>query len=211
MDHYTVVAGIDFSDLGDLALERAFEQANHKEGSEVHVINVAHGYGPLVSMELSGGAETFSIDDAASTMRAHVESRVRAFEEKLGPLEVGRIVTHLRVGSPSHEIAQLASDLEAQVVVVGTHGRRGVSRILLGSIAEGVVRFSPCTVMVVRPIVEGEDIPKIEPPCPQCVKVRKESGGKELWCKRHSEHHARGHTYHYADRSWSSSRHSVMP
>jgi nucleotide-binding universal stress UspA family protein len=60
-------------------------------------------------------------------------------------------VCHIRLDAASEEISQLAADLEADLVVVGTHGRRGLGRFLLGSVAEGVVRAAPCPVFVVRP------------------------------------------------------------
>jgi hypothetical protein len=107
----------------------------------------------------------------------------------------------LRLESPAHEIAQLASDLEADLVVVGTHGRRGASRLLLGSVAEGVVRLAPCAVLVVRPKAPPDvEAPKIEPPCPRCLEARRASGGKELWCEQHQQRHGRRHTYHSVDR-----------
>ncbi|MEZ4375143.1 MAG: universal stress protein [Polyangiaceae bacterium] len=209
--HYTVVVGADYSKLGDLALERAFQLVQDRPDAEIHVVNVAHGYGPMVSVELGEGTETFSLDEAAAALKKHVEARIDAWEADHGMLELSHLVTHLRVGSPAHEIAQLATDLEAEEVVVGTHGRRGVSRLLLGSVAEGVVRLAPCSVSVVRPKSAPTE-PKIEPACPECVKVRQASGGKELWCAQHLEHHARRHTYHYSSRQWGgASRHSEIP
>jgi len=97
-------------------------------------------------------------------------------------------------------VAQLASDLEAELVVVGTHGRRGLRRLLLGSVAEGVVRLSPCPVLVVRPRELAPEVPKIEPPCPRCLEARRASGGAELWCEQHREKHGQRHTYHREDR-----------
>ena len=55
-----------------------------------------------------------------------------------------------RVGDPSRVIVQAAEGLGADVVVMATHGRRGISRVLMGSVAERVVRDSPCPVLTVR-------------------------------------------------------------
>ncbi len=55
-----------------------------------------------------------------------------------------------RVGDPSRVIVQAAEGLGADVIVMATHGRRGLSRVLLGSVAERVVRDSPCPVLTVR-------------------------------------------------------------
>ena len=56
----------------------------------------------------------------------------------------------LRVGEPSKEIIAAAREWSADLIVVGTHGRTGLTRVVLGSIAESVVRHAPCPVVVVR-------------------------------------------------------------
>jgi hypothetical protein len=91
-------------------------------------------------------------------------------------------------------------DVEADLVVVGTHGRRGLTRLMLGSVAEGTVRLAPCPVLVVRPKAVPAAVPTIQPPCPRCVEARTASGGKQFWCEQHSERHGQRHTYHQGDR-----------
>ena len=54
------------------------------------------------------------------------------------------------MGSPGAEIVKAAKEWEADLVVVGSHGRRGVTRALVGSVAEAVMREAPCPVLVVR-------------------------------------------------------------
>jgi nucleotide-binding universal stress UspA family protein len=56
----------------------------------------------------------------------------------------------VRHGSPSVEIVELASEEHADVVMMGTHGRGGMSRLLLGSVADRVIRTAPCPVLTVR-------------------------------------------------------------
>jgi nucleotide-binding universal stress UspA family protein len=56
----------------------------------------------------------------------------------------------MRRGSPSTEIVALASEEHADLLVIGTHGRGGVSRALLGSVADRVIRTAPCPVLTVR-------------------------------------------------------------
>lgn len=199
---YLIVVGIDFSPTGNAALERAFELASAEESGEVHVIYVARGYGPLVHLDTGAEIVTATMDEASQKLKSYVEEKLAKFVEKRTAQELGtftRAVTHIRLDAPSEEIAQLASDLEASLVVVGTHGRRGVRRLLLGSVAEGVVRLSPCATLVVRPPESGR-VPQIEPPCPECVRVRAETKGEDLWCPRHHEHHGRRHVYHYVGR-----------
>jgi|SRR5688572_7157928 len=56
----------------------------------------------------------------------------------------------LRTGVPHEEIVALATDELADLLVIGTHGRGGLSRVLLGSVADRVVRLAPCPVLTVR-------------------------------------------------------------
>jgi nucleotide-binding universal stress UspA family protein len=199
---YVIVAGIDFSAIGDAALNRAFELASNEENGEVHVVYVARAYGPLVHLDTGTDIATMSMDEASNRLKGYVEERLAKFvtaRSKKGQGTFSRAVTHIRLDAPAEEIAQLASDLEAQLVVIGTHGRRGVRRLLLGSVAEGTVRLAPCPVLVVRPTERGE-VPEIEPPCPACVDVRAQTNGEELWCPRHKEHHGRRHVYHSVGR-----------
>jgi nucleotide-binding universal stress UspA family protein len=54
------------------------------------------------------------------------------------------------VGSPAEEIVRCANDLKADMIVMGTHGRTGVVRILLGSVAEAILRHATCPVLTVK-------------------------------------------------------------
>lgn len=106
----------------------------------------------------------------------------------------GKASGHIAVGSSTWRmIVQIASDLEADLVVVGTHGRTGVARFAIGSVAEQVVRHAGCPVLVVRPKDQHPNAEVlIEPPCADCVLARKETGRRTLWCTRHSTHHPHG-------------------
>lgn len=57
----------------------------------------------------------------------------------------------VRIGSPAGEIVAAAGDLHADLVCIATHGRDGLARVILGSVAEQVVRHAPCPVLTVRP------------------------------------------------------------
>lgn len=63
-------------------------------------------------------------------------------------LEVEAIVIN---GVPFHEITKVAKEISADLIVMGTHGRTGLSHVMLGSVAEKVVRKAPCPVLTVRP------------------------------------------------------------
>ena len=62
------------------------------------------------------------------------------------------------IGDPGSELARLAGELHAEIVIIPSHGRRGVNRWLLGSVAERVARQSPCAVLILRDIpLDAED------------------------------------------------------
>jgi nucleotide-binding universal stress UspA family protein len=61
------------------------------------------------------------------------------------------VVRHVRNGHPFLEIVRYAKEAEIDMIVVGTHGRTGLVHVLLGSVAEKVVRKAPCPVLTVRP------------------------------------------------------------
>jgi nucleotide-binding universal stress UspA family protein len=202
---YVIVVGVDYSPASDLAIAEAFELARARAGAEVHVVNVVRLYGnqALVDTPTDPGFVAVSMADATTRLQAYVEQRKAAYaaSRENGGSAVRRVIAHLRLEAPAEEIAQTAADLEADLVVVGTHGRRGISRLLLGSVAEAVVRLAPCPVFVVRPkaLLGAPDVPQIEPPCPVCVETRRATGGKEFWCEQHRERHGQRHTYHQSD------------
>lgn len=196
---YVAVVGLDFSDLGDHALDQAIEVAS-LNGGEVHTVYVEPER-PLESM-LQGSApvDNAATEAAIEQVRRRTSDRLKAVTEKRGQLALTRVVAHYRHGSPAVEIAQLATDLDADLVVVGSHGRRGIAKVLLGSVAERVSRLARCQVWIVRPKnhAVNERVPEIEPPCPDCLAAREASRGAQFWCARHSEHHLRPHRYSYS-------------
>lgn len=205
---YSIVVAVDYSEAGDLALERALELAAERRSAAVHVVNVLSLYQAGLGLEPAGvgalASELPSVQDAAERLRQYVEKQIsnfRADHPDVPATFPDYLVAHQRVEMPSEEIAQLAADLEADLVVVGTHGKRGFSRFLLGSVAEATVRLAPCPVLVVRPKAHPASGPAIQPPCPKCVETRISSKGAELWCEQHRERHGQRHTYHQADRA----------
>jgi hypothetical protein len=142
-----------------------------------------------------------SPEDAVLKVQERTQQRVEAMAATLRKRQIRRVVAHFRRGSPAYGVAQLASDLDADLVVVGSHGHRGIERLFLGSVAERVARLARCPVWIVRPKDHGkvDRVPEIEPPCPDCQLARRESQGQKIWCARHSErHYLTPHAYHYA-------------
>jgi nucleotide-binding universal stress UspA family protein len=190
---YTIVVGIDFSEVSDQALDEALSLAAARQ-AELHVLYVDDHF----SAPEGGRA---AAEEALSRVEHHSIARMDEMRKRLGTsLSFRKLYSHFRLGSPAEQIVQLASNLDADLVVVGTHGRSGLKRFVLGSEAERVVRLARCPVWIVRPKDhEGlGKVPEIEPPCKDCLAKRKETAGATFWCERHSEHHVRAHAYHYA-------------
>lgn len=199
---YVAIVGVDFSELSNKALDQALE-VTHLRGGEVHAVYVEPSV-PLDPIFAGAFQSSVTSEQLIESVRQRAAERLVVIEAELGKLAVKRVVVHLRKGSAADEIAQLAADLDADLVVVGSHGRTGMSRLVLGSVAEKVSRLARCPVWIIRPKAHqgGEKIPEIEPTCPDCLKRRAETRGAELWCARHSEHHIRAHGFRYVTNSF---------
>jgi nucleotide-binding universal stress UspA family protein len=190
-----VVVALDMSDESPRVLRRALYIANATPGSEVHVALVVDPPSVGIATEAVATVETSS--DSLPHLTRFVEAEMASLATKLGPLQVGRVTAHLLTGSPAREIVWLAAHVEADLIIVGTHGRTGIKRALLGSVAEHVVRTAGCPVFVERASSHDPKAhePEIAPLCPACKEVREATGGKQLWCAHHQEHHIHGHVY----------------
>jgi nucleotide-binding universal stress UspA family protein len=187
---FQIVVGFDFSSLSERAVEEALTVSATRAPAEIHVVTVGHEYGTLAC--LPGETKPLKEEDAREVVRRRVAEVVARYQKAHGPVAVERIAVYVLVATPSGNLAtpitDLAASVEADLVIVGTHGRTGVRRALLGSVAAEVARGSRCSVYIVNPsdFVEGEKVPEIEPPLAQ--------GEPHL---KHFEHRR---TYHYVDK-----------
>lgn len=193
---FIVVVGIDYSPHSERALSAAFEQASKHAVAELHVAHVSPPSSDGEGAFLATGP--LSLNELKDQLVTYLSSFVLKLD---APDAKVRVISHVLVDTPMLGLTSLASALEADVIVVGTHGRNGVARWLLGSVAEGVVRQATCPVLVIPPERQALKVPSIEPPCPRCVQERQATAGRELWCEQHREHHGRRHTYHQSDRA----------
>lgn len=194
---YTIVAGLDFSEPSDLALREAIELASQKGEADLHFVAVVDDSSAPVSTRDALLAE------AAFSTREKLEATVaaRMHERHHGTQPSFQGVIHVRVGSPADEIVRLARDVDADLVLVGTHGRRGFQRWMLGSVAERTLRLAHCPVLVVRR--KDYDAPEAtapEPPCPECVTRRRGTGGATWWCDEHSKPREPAHAIQFSER-----------
>jgi nucleotide-binding universal stress UspA family protein len=157
--------------------------------AELHLLHV-FGIAPAGAALMAPGAVAPQdlLEDGRVLLDRVTASAAKGFK--------GRIVGHLGAGEPWREIMQMASNLRADLVIVGTAGKTGLARIALGSTAEKVVRHAGCPVLVVRPKDFHSHDGQIDPPCPDCLTTQRETGRAKLWCERHSERHAHGRLHY---------------
>jgi nucleotide-binding universal stress UspA family protein len=191
-----IVVGVDYEELGEAALRTAFALASSAGSTEVHPVHVRS---PLEGFPISGRTVA-KIDNDLETLRTYVGEILGDWLEEHDDAVIPEVSAHVTNGRPAEALVRVAAGLRAGLIVVGTHGRRGLSRAILGSVAGAVVEKATCPVLVVRGITHevAEPIADIEPVCGECLARRAESSGSELWCERHAERHPRAHVYAYS-------------
>ena len=138
-----IVVPMDFSNESHRALAWAATLA--EKAGPAHVILV-HAY------YLPPEIEAFAGDRVPSYLEALSEQATADLEKTLVGLQDQGISAEYVAerGSPDQVITRLAADKKADLIVMGTHGRTGLSRVALGSIAERVVQTAPCPVLTVK-------------------------------------------------------------
>lgn len=135
----------DFSPASEIAFAYAVDMAT-RQGCTVHLLNViddasfATAYPDGFYVELPG-LRTQLVDEATGRLDA-MAARCRAAGVSA--------TTEVSVGRPARVIAETATVRGTDLIVMGTHGRSGFAHLVLGSVAERVVRVAPCPVLTVR-------------------------------------------------------------
>ena len=139
----TILVPSDFSECSDEAVRYGLELAR-RFNAQLHLLHVVQD--PVTQPY---AAEGFAVPlfEAVEEWRAQAEARLRAaVPERDRP----RVTVASIVATPFAEILDYAAAHNVDLIVMGTHGRRGVSRALLGSVAENIVRTAPCPVLTIR-------------------------------------------------------------
>lgn len=135
-----ILVAHDGSQSSEKALKKAFEIAK-KFHSSVTVLSVVPELylGELMEMDRARIVETLA-DEAGKTM-AKVRKRKK---------EIKSLKTIIRQGNPAEEILSAAEKFKADMIVTGSHGRRGAQKFLLGSVSSKIVDHASCSVLVVK-------------------------------------------------------------
>ncbi len=137
-----IVVATDFTENSLAALETAYSLASESSARlyVVHVVEIPAVAGPPLA-----------------SVVPPVDQLYTAAQERLGgliPANLGdqiQLKTAVLTGTPSTAIADFALEKAADMILVGTHGRKGLARVLMGSQAEALLREAPCQVLVVKP------------------------------------------------------------
>jgi nucleotide-binding universal stress UspA family protein len=141
-----IILATDFSDISKDASSHALllAQTYNAELKALHVFDTSAWNVP-VHYYLTPGFEGFveGFEEARQRGKDTLIELAKSFD-----LEVETIFTE---GDPGHEIVRVAEELNADLIVLGTHGFSGWKRFTIGSVAELVVRHAPCAVLTIRP------------------------------------------------------------
>ena len=143
----------DFSECANYALSYAASFAR-QAGASILCVHVIEPVVPTVGY--TGMAEPLPIADISDQLEDSAERelpKIAECEECQG-LEVEEVIAH---GDAASEIVRVARERGVDLIVISSHGRTGLGRLLFGSTTESVVRHAPCPVLVVKPPQERDE------------------------------------------------------
>jgi nucleotide-binding universal stress UspA family protein len=151
-----ILVPVDLSNSSVRALRHAANLAAESGGSLtiVHVVPIDYGW-LGIGREDSRGLDQSLQRQSADRLRALADAEIR--EDVQVDLEV-------RVGRPAEEIVAAAAESNCDLIVLSTHGRTGLDRYLIGSVANRVMRLAPCPVFLARPGEPSSRDKQIRPP-----------------------------------------------
>lgn len=141
-----VVVAYDFSPSSEQALRRAIDLAARETE---HVLHIAAILDPHDRVTIAGQREGATYETADRIHELIIERVTAAFAGRPTSAAI-QFFVHARIGKAAPEILALATDVGADLIYIGSHGKTGVERLVLGSVSERVVREAKCPVMVAR-------------------------------------------------------------
>ena len=139
-----ILVPVDFSSTSNKAFILARELVQSWEG-ELHLIHV-------LDTDFLSGAVHITIEpleESLAKWKKRAEEKLKAiYHNEEGPELTGEI--HIRKGKPHEEILKLAEELGVGMIIIGSHGRRGLERAIFGSVAEKVTKMATMPVLVVK-------------------------------------------------------------
>ncbi len=140
-----ILVPTDFSPTADAALDYAFGLAE-KFGASIQLLHVLED--PFVYEGISGEGYIAEAPAIRTAMLNDAHAKLRQRAGAGGPKI--KVEAEVLFGHGARSIAEYAAERVVDLIVMGTHGRTGVAHLLLGSVAERIVRTAPCPVLTVR-------------------------------------------------------------
>jgi nucleotide-binding universal stress UspA family protein len=154
----TILVPVDFSPCSKAALQYAVQIAERLDAA----VEVLHVWEPPVCLGLDSGEVLFQLTTndglpLSELIRTHARKELDRLIAETQSRSSVKLSGRLEVGNIGDTVAEIAKTDQYDLVVMGTHGRRGLSRVLMGSIAEKVVRHANCPVITYRAPGNGQE------------------------------------------------------
>ncbi len=141
-----VLLAIDDSKFSDAAIQAVIARA-HSKDTEVRVLHVVDQAISLVAREMGGFDPTLDARLEEETKQAQdLVAKTAGTLRSHGM----KVTTEVQVGDPKSTILEVSEEWHADLIVLGSHGRKGMDRFLLGSVSEAIARHAHCSVEIVR-------------------------------------------------------------
>ena len=184
---FAILVCFDDTEASGYAFEEAMHVARRIPSSEIHLVDVRPKEMPdSETLQLAGRLRTYVNEKAAS----------------LGDTTGQSVAVHVRYGDAMRAIVELAADIGIDLIVLGNAKHPHWQNLVAGSLADKLLRHAPCPDLVAgpKPAESRAQPPRVEPPCPDCLKVRASTHGSQWWCSRHATGgalglHAHGYSY----------------
>jgi nucleotide-binding universal stress UspA family protein len=138
-----ILIATDDSKEATLAAQTAVDLAD-KTGSELHLVYVETWVGP--GTPLIADIPAPSLDELRQEAQRILDTQLQQIKAAGGTIAE----THVKLGKPEEEIVALSEDMGVGLIVMGSRGRGGLRRALIGSVSDSVVRHAHCPVLIVR-------------------------------------------------------------
>lgn len=141
-----IIVPTDFSKLSYSAFEYARDLAEMM-GATIHLIHVLEKNPPFVSKRDTDISE----EELMKSIKEKTQRQLNEIADEIKEESPIKIVEILRQGVDYEEIIRYSKEVHGDMIVIATHGRTGIFHTLLGSVAEKVIRYSKCPVLVISP------------------------------------------------------------
>ncbi len=143
---FKIGCAVDFSELSRLAMLEAADLAK-RAGAELVLVHAFR-----IPRESMVARDMLAPNPAAVTaeISGELDRKLEGWRDEASRLRGAPVEAKVLMGDPADEVSRFASKEHVDLLVVATHGRRGLARAVLGSVAATLVREAPCSVLVVR-------------------------------------------------------------